>query len=610
MTDEQLNGINEWSLEGEYLHTPKKTPGSPGYNPLLDRDGYCYYDYLRDVKQGASTNYENVSDECNEFLELLTTQTVKVPGIGERFERLWNEAKSRIGHPLEWEHWNYNSTFKMKMEGYCLEIYNSSDEKEIENLEKLLEDLAETYDNYEKIYPIVRSELEKEPTHLELRNELLEELRTNLRSFSDIPDITFENNVLFIIENLFSNVKGDISKITPDYIEKYIRNDCEDLKERINEFSGKIRNKSTTDISLIQPDSIVRFIDSMSVSTGFDKIYPEKLARIEPCIENGQLVKRVDIPLKRGANGTDDIVIPVAYQYTNGKGEPNPWENRILETAMSVMLKGDPESIKKGRIDLHGGFITVGRTSFLRWSLGVDKNTDVRPQMDDFIKTLESLKERTCEVCFTNLKGHTILGVDDYSDLFSTLRYPLLDYFSGRVPKKDGSMEEVIHLRSYPITEAKDFYTGQKKSIPYHLFETPKIMRSEMKSKTQDLADEYKLWNNPKSPPEDRYIYIQGNKTNALLKDWIIKQIIVGPNLGKNRSGTIKLNLSEMYSYLDQGTGKESSKKTKSDRRKIAGQYLLSLMEKEKGPIYGFKLVKKPKKNEYEEIVLSVPITD
>lgn len=615
MTDEQLNGINEWSLEGESLHTPKKTPGSPGYNPLLDRDGYCYYDYLRDLEKMGDNeeDWKKPSKEWVAFDKLLRKQTEKMKGIGERFLNLLNEAKSKTGHSLKWEHWDLSETVELlSYLEYCSEIYNSSDEIEIENLKKYLERWAKTYDDYEKLYPIVRSELEKQPIHLELRNEYLKRFLSCYKEIENLridPEITFEKDTLDTTKNLFHNAGGDLSTITPEYIERYICKDCKNLEEEIDRFSEIIRNKPTTNNGLIQPDSTVHWIDSVSVSRGFDKVYPEKLARIEPCIENGQLVKRVDIPLRRGTNGTDDIVIPVAYQYTNGKGEPDPWENRILETAMSVMIEKDSESIKKGRIDLHGGFITVGRTAFLRCCLGVDKNTDVRPQMDDFVKTLESLKERTCEVCFTNLKGHTILGVDDYSDLFSTLRYPLLDYFTGRVPKKDGSMEEVIHLRSYPITEAKDFYTGQKESISYHLFETPKIMRSEMKSKTQDLADKYNLWNNPKSPPEDRYINIQGNKTNALLKDWIMKQISMGRILGKNPSGTIKLNLSEMYSYLDLGTGKESSRKTRGDRRKIAGQYLLSLMEKDNGPIYGFEF-NRPNTNKYEEIVLSVPITD
>lgn len=622
MTYEQLNEIDEWSLEGESLHIPKKAPGDPGYNPLLDRIGYTFYDYLREVERGSSTKYEDTPEECNEFLRFMATPTIKVPGVGERFNRLWNEAKSRVEHPLEWEHWDLDSTYRMYMDEYCQKIYNSSDEEEIENLKKLLEDLAKTYDTYEKIYPIVCSELEKQPSHLELRNERLRILRNHTRSLSDVPEITFENNVLFVVKSLFSNLKGvvnlsthlegDLSIVTPDYIKEYIRNDCRDLKNEINEISKIIEKRLGTKNSPISTGPILHGFNNTIVSTGYDKIYLAKLAEIEAIIENGEQMKKVGLPLKRGTSKADDIVIPITYQYTNGKGEPDPWENRILETAMSVMAEGDPKSIRKGHIQPMRP-IAIGRTAFLRSCLGVDKNTDVRPQIDDFIKTLGSLKERTCEVRLENLKGHTIQGIDDSSEVFSaTLRYPLLDFFTGRVYRNDGSViEEVIYLRSYPITEAKDFYSGQKKFLPSNLYETPKIMRSEMKSKTQDLADEYNLWNNPKDPPEDRYIKIQGYKTNAILKDWIMKQIVLGRSLSKNPTGQIKLNLSEMYDYLSLGADKEISKKTKGDRRKIAGQYLICLMEKgNDSPIYGFEFVKKPGKNEYEGILLSVPVSE
>lgn len=621
MIDEQYNVINEWSLEGEVLHTPKKTMREPGYNPLLDREGYCYYDYLRDLEKLEENEdaWKRISKKYVEFRELLGKPVVKVDDLGKRFLRLLNEAKSKIERPLTWEHWNLDKKPELiRFDGYCSEIFNSSDDIEIENLKRYLEDWAKIYDSYEKLYPLIQSELEKQPEHLEIRKEYLDAVTSYLRTIENliaIPEITFEKDVRDTTRNFFDFIEGDLSLATSDYVRKFIEKDCNGLKEAIKNF---LNNSIKTDAELetrlknddcpIYKGPVKHGIKNTAVSTGFDKIYPWKVAGIDTEVVNEKEVKQVGLPLSRGRNGGNEAVLPVAYQYKNGKGEPDPWENRILEKVMSAMIEEDPESIKRGRIQPKE-LIRIGKTALLRMCLGVDNETDVRPQMDDFIETLNSLKERTIEIRSNNLKGH-IIGIDDDSEVFSTtIQYPLLDFLMGKALRDDGSViEEIFVIRSYPPTEWKDYIFGQRKYLPSNLDETPKMWRSEMKSKTQDLADKYNLWNNPKDPPDKQYVYIQGYKTNAVLKDWILKQIVLGPKLDKNPPGKIKMALSELYDTLDLTTGKRSSKKTRGDRRKIAGQYLLYLMEKGNSSIYGFEFEKE--RNEYKTILISVSISD
>ncbi len=579
---------NIWGLEGRDIR-PRCSPGEPGYNPILDRAEYDWYDYKRDLiaedeyckldvrLYSSNTNayfdeeerrrveFRKEHPRMAEIEDLIETDLRDYdPSECQRYETFLEKAIEKAEFP-EWNHWSTEDIIAYLRLPLSVGLYYAdgdhwgrSDEELLSRMREKVSDVIQETTALDKVYSMLERIVEDYPQWIDLR------LKQGLFE----PEKGRAHALEWASLNYLDSLGYDYSRISMIGLTGYIQGDIEWLEESYtNSQNEPVLN---TRPAILRKNVISTTPESMLMTSGHEIISDAIWNQTPTFLKTpGLWERKVYRPTDRD-KGTG---IPTVWR-TKKKEGLDPWDLTICNTIFGLMAEKFPEELyqESRKLSNDRSYNTFIQT-LLKQCLGVKKDRGA-DQIRDFEKTLLDLRECTL------MSGFTESDTQD-ADLVEIARHkPLLEWEYATVKTENGTIsnEIVISFTSFPYLGYRDFLENHRFRIGSELRFTEDLQRSHVKERTRAKADKLNLWD------KSEEICIRGNRHNAVMKDMIISIIRTGTlemldNNKPNRDGWIEIDLIKVIKRA-WGTEKPNRNK-KNDCRKHILKFLIHLMEKD-----------------------------